>query len=280
MARKEETSVVLIDPHGDLADDIFKLRISKEIKDRLIYINPYLSKNYTATINPFQTYDKSEENIDLTTRELVILFKELIDTDYSLQMEAIGNPCVATLLRTDFGTLSEFQRFMDDTKNHDLVELGKKSPNPSHREFFHQAFHKKEYARTKQAIYTRIQSLLNHTVFYQLMNAKSTVDLRHAVDHGKIIIFNLSQGKMGVDMASVYGKFIIAQLTGIAMKRAYKPPHLRMPTFLMIDEFHNFVTESSEKVLAETRKYGLHLIVCQPITLSDIKSQAQRRDAV
>lgn len=115
--------MVLLDPHGDLSEEIIKLRISKKYKNRLIYIDPYLSKHKIATINPFETHDKSEENIDVLTQELVSVFKELIPSALTLQMEAILTPCIATLLRTDTGSLSELQRFMDDTKNQDLINL-------------------------------------------------------------------------------------------------------------------------------------------------------------
>lgn len=80
---------------------------------------------------------------------------------------------------------------------------------------------------------------------------------------------------MGTDISCTYGKFIIAMLTSIALKRAYQPKFLRTPTYLFIDEFHNYVTESVEKILAETRKYGLHLIIANQ-SLSQIDSTRLR----
>ena len=80
---------------------------------------------------------------------------------------------------------------------------------------------------------------------------------------------------MGTDISRTYGKFIIAMLTSIALKRAYLPKFLRVPTYLFIDEFHNYVTDSVEKILAETRKYGLHLIIANQ-SLSQIDSTRLR----
>lgn len=208
----------------------------------------------------------------MLSQELVNVFKELIPSSLSLQMEAILTPCIAVILRKEGGSLSELQRFMDDSKNRDLIALGLKSPNPSHQEFFRQAFQKRDYGITKQSVYTRIQSLLNHKVFYELINGKSTINLKGVVDSEKVIILNLSQGKLGTEMSATYGKFIIAMLTSIALKRAHKPKHLRIPTYLFIDEFHNYVTNSIEKILAETRKYGLHLIASNQ-NLSQIDSK-------
>lgn len=73
-------------------------------------------------------------------------------------------------------------------------------------------------------------------------------------------------------MSSTVGKFIIAQLTGIAMRRSDKPIFLRTPTYLLVDEFHNYMTGSISKILAETRKYGLHLVASHQ-SLSQLSSK-------
>lgn len=259
--KQKKASIVVTDPHGDLSEELLGLRICKAQKERIVYIDPYLSKRQTPTINPFDIYDKSEENIDLLTQELVRVFKELLPNHLSLQMEAVLTPCIATVLRKQNGSLSMLQRFMDDEKNADLIAAGLKSPNPSHQSFFAQAFQKTDYRVTKLAIYTRIQSLLNHRVFREMIDGKSTINLKKCIDSKKIIIFNLAQGKMGSEVSSTYGKFVIALVTSIALKRAYQPKFLRVPTYLFIDEFHNYLTESIEKIFAETRKYRLHLVV-------------------
>jgi hypothetical protein len=265
-------SLVIIDPHGDLSKEIMSLRITRREKDRLIYLDPFLSKNSTRVINPFEIYDRDENGIGLFTQELVGVFKELLPSHLTLQMEAILTPCIATLLRSATGSLSELQRFMDDARNHDLLVQGSRSPNPNHATFFQQAFRKPEYRVTKQSIYTRIQSLLNHMAFHRLTDGKSTVNLRQCVDKGKIILLNLSQGRMWAEMSSTVGKFIIAQLTGIAMRRSDKPIFLRTPTYLLVDEFHNYMTGSISKILAETRKYGLHLVASHQ-SLSQLSSK-------
>jgi hypothetical protein len=68
------SSTVIIDPHGDISQEIIKFK-ENTINEDLIYIHPYLDKNYTITINPFETNDKSEQNIDILAQELVNLFK-------------------------------------------------------------------------------------------------------------------------------------------------------------------------------------------------------------
>ena len=94
-----DSSLILMDPHGDLSEEIVNLRISIKWKSRLVYINPYMSKKRIPTFNPFDLHDRSEENIDLLTQELVRVFKELLPNHLSLQMEAVLTPCIATILR-------------------------------------------------------------------------------------------------------------------------------------------------------------------------------------
>lgn len=118
---KNDCSLIVMDPHGDLSEEMINLRISKKQKARIIYINPYLSKKQIPIFNPFDLYDKSEENIDLLTQELVRVFKELLPNHLSLQMEAVLTPCIATILRKQNGNLVDLQRFMDDQRNADLI---------------------------------------------------------------------------------------------------------------------------------------------------------------
>ena len=67
------------------------------------------------------------------------------------------------------------------------------SPNQSHRDFFRHAFGRQEYGVTKLAIYTRIQSLLNHRIFHDMIVGASTINLKALMEERKIIIFNLAQ---------------------------------------------------------------------------------------
>lgn len=150
---------------------------------------------------------------------------------------------------------------MDDELNADLVQLGVQSPHPSHQEFFKSPFQTNStYRMTKQSIYTKLQSLLNSQTFYHLTEGKSTIQLEEAVESGKVIIFNLAQGKMGTEVSQLFGRLIIALLQSIALRRVYQSKTKRKPTFLFIDECQNYLSATSiERILAESRKYGLHL---------------------
>ncbi len=275
---KSDKSIVVIDPHGDLAEQIIKWQefatLPMREPDFVVYIDPFLDKELVPVINPFDIKDKSDENIDILSQELTRVFQELIkDSKLSLQMETLLQPCIATLLRRENSSLRDLQRFMNDDLNKDLVEEGLKSPNPAHRDFFKYAFYNRTYTPTKQSIFTKIQSLLNSQIFHNLVIGKSTIDLEKLINRKKILIFNLSKGKLGTDTSEAFGRLIIALLNSIALKRAYMPEEKRVRTFLFIDEFQNYISKSIETTLTENRKYKLYMILSQQLLGQGMNTQ-------
>ncbi len=272
-------SLLLIDPHGDLAEEVKNFALNQQ-KERVIYIDPYLHGGKTPVINPLELpldnngkIINDEETINGISEELVKVFQELLhDTSLSNQMRAIIMPCVATLLRKGNSSLIDLQTFMDDNLNKDLVNLGKQSPNPSHRNFFLTQFYNATYKRTKSSIFTKIQSLLNSHTFYNLVTGKSSINIEKAMNEGKVIIFNLSKGKMGIESSEAFGRFVIASIQTIVQKRAKVAINKRKPCFVFIDEFHNYITDSIQIILKESRKYRVPLVLANQ-TIEDIRSK-------
>lgn len=253
---KNDSSNVLIDLHGDLAKQVAR---SIEDKERLTYLDLYLAKNKIFTINPLQIECKDEEIIAILTQELISVFEIALDLDWSLNMEALLVPCISTLLRKRDSDLYELQRFMNDDKNSYLIALGKKSPIKGHRDFFTDQFENEKFKTTKNAISTKLQILLNDPVFANLVTGKSTINLEQEINTpGKIIIFRLPKGVMKTT-GSIYGRFIMALIQTIALKREKIPEHLRPHTHLYLDEFQNFIGSTIEEILTESRKYKLYV---------------------
>ena len=88
---------------------------------------------------------------------------------------------------------------------------------------------------------------------------KSSIDLRFAMDNKKIVIVNLSKGKIGEDNSSLLGAMIITKFQLDAMSRANLQEKERTDFYLYVDEFQNFATESFATILSEARKYRLNL---------------------
>lgn len=285
-------TTVVIEPHGDLCEEIAKFKENcRQVKEyssqtnagaflnalrksvensnnfsasfyspNLVYIDPTLYDDYSPSINPFDLKDKSERNIDAVSQSLTDVFDELLKSaNLSLQMETLLIPCISVLLRLEKTSIKDLQIFMDDERNGSLVNHGKQSPNEAHREFFQNAFFNKSYSPTKQSIYTKIQSLLNSPGFSNFIAKPSTLDLEKELNGKKLILFNLSKGKMGDDSSEAAGRFIVAMIQSIIKRRAWEHKNQRVPVHMYIDECQNYVSPSIETGLTELRKFGLHL---------------------
>jgi hypothetical protein len=90
---------------------------------------------------------------------------------------------------------------------------------------------------------------------------KSTFNLRQIMDHGKILIVNLSRGLVGEDNAAILGAMMVTKIQLAAMGRADMPEEKRRPFYLYVDEFQNFATDSFAAILSEARKYALNLTI-------------------
>lgn len=144
-------------------------------------------------------------------------------------------------------------------KNSDLIALGTKSPIKGHRDFFMDQFKNEKFNTTKNAISTKLQILLNDPVFANLVTGKNTINLEKEINTlGKIIIIRLPKGTMK-STGAIYGRFIMALIQTIALKREKMPEHLRPHTHLYIDEFQNFIGSTIEEILTESRKYKLFM---------------------
>jgi len=186
---------VLIDPHGDMAEEIARFREFQcgPAKDRLVYIDPNLSEEAWPTINPFHLPDKSERNIGLMAQEIKRILDVLLKgAATSNQMNAVMLPCISTLLRMKGSTFEDLQRFMDAENNKDLIREGQRSPNMQHRSFFRSWFQSQAYRATGHGIFTRLQVLMNDPLFQKLISGEQSLDLEKLIEQRKIIIFKLT----------------------------------------------------------------------------------------
>jgi len=259
---KQQFSMVLLDPHGDVSEQLLGLRLNTDKPQRLMYVDAGLSRGYIPCLNPF--WDRIENPIlaDLLAQQWSKAFSELIpEAGMSLQMETLLKPCLAVMFASGGCGLKDLQEFMDDATNAGWIEKGRKSANPVYRSFFENAFPNKKYALTKLAIYTRLQHLANNHYFHAMMNGRSTVDMGEALATGKVVLFNLSKGKLGEETSRALGKFVSATILSLALQRAFSQHAQRKPCYLFIDEFHNLASSSMQTIFSEARKYRLHLIV-------------------
>lgn len=262
---------IVLDPHGDLAEDIFNVsvkymphyidRLNRKRKTYLL--DPFLDSGKTPIINPFD-FEGNETERNSYTEELLNVFREILGSDFTLNAESLLIPCIATLLKIKNSSLYDLQRFMNDEQNRDLVERGKITTNTAHKTFFESGFYLSNLNSTKRAIFLKIQILLNNQTFSNLTTGKSTLDLENIMNNGHNLIIKLNKQKMR-ETLSPFGRFIIAKIQSIALKRANIPEPLRPKTHFFIDEFQNFISPTTEEILTESRKYKLFLTLAHQV---------------
>lgn len=119
---------------------------------------------------------------------------------------------------------------------------------------------KKERTIAVSSVLNKVGPFLSNPILRGIVGqSKSRVKLREIMDDGRVLIVNLSKGRMGEDASNLLGSLMLSSLQIAAMSRADTEESDRRPFFAYVDEFQNFATESFATVLSEARKYGLAL---------------------
>jgi energy-coupling factor transporter ATP-binding protein EcfA2 len=251
--------VGLIDPHGDLAEELLH-HIPPGRADHLVYFNPGdlefpIGLNLLANVEP--------DDRHLVASGIVGAFKNIWRDSWGPRLEYILYNAVAALLDCSNTTLLGVNRMLTDESYRAWVIRQIKDP-------FIRAFWTEEYAgydpRFQREAIAPIQNkvgqfLLNPVVRNILGQVKTKVSIPFTMDNGRLFIANLSKGRLGHDKANLLGSLLATQFQLAAMARAKRPESDRLPFYLYIDEFQNFSTDAFASMLAEARKYRLCLTI-------------------
>jgi energy-coupling factor transporter ATP-binding protein EcfA2 len=249
--------VALLDPHGDLAEEILA-HYPPGRADDLIYFNPG-DTEFPVAFNPLAQVPPDQRH--LVAAGLVSAFKSIWRDSWGPRLEHILSHALAALLECPNTSLLGVNRMLADERYRAWVVRQVKDP-------FVRAFWEEEFAhydpRFMREAIAPIQNklgqlFLSPALRHILGQVGGRVNLRHAMDSGKVFIANLAKGRIGTEQANLLGALLTAQFQHAAMTRADTPEHARRDFFLLIDEFHNFTTDSFASILAEARKYRLCL---------------------
>lgn len=263
LTKYKNTALVLIDPHGKIAQEVAQFK-ENTTNQRLVFIAPDFDPTKTPIFNPFDMgKGVSPLYLDILVQELIGAFKEILqDIGFTPQMETLLKPCIATLLLYPNGNLYHLQQFMDEDESKELLAFALEHlPNPAQRQFLKNDFLKSSYAPSRQSIRTKLQSLLNSQIFLNFLIGKSSFSLIEAIEQKKLIIFSLSRNT-GLETSDAIGRFLLSSLQSIAMQRASLDDQAleQSPDIhIFIDECQHYITPSIETILTETRKYKLYL---------------------
>ncbi len=254
---RKDRGVGLIDPHGDLANTILDYIPRRRMND-VVYLEPFdISRPFC--VNVLETRHKQHK--DLIASGIVSIFYKLYGDSWGPRLEYILRNVILTLLEVPNATLVDVLALLSDQNFRQKTISYLKDPVLIN--FWTKEFAKMPDKLRAEAI-SPIQNKVGQFVSSRMIrniigNPKSTVDLEKIMNEGKILILNLSQGKLGEDNAALLGAMIITQIQLAAMGRAYQHEEERRDFFLYVDEFQSFATHSFIKILSEARKYRLSL---------------------
>jgi hypothetical protein len=254
---KKGRGVGIIDPHGDLCEDILNYIPKSRINDT-IYFNP-ADRDYPIVINPLEVTNREEA--ELVTSGLMSIFTKVWSNVWSARMEYILRNSFLTLAEVPNSTLEDVLKILANQSYRNRVVAKIKDSALLH--FWKEEFEKMPAALQKEAI-APIQNKVGQFVTSPLIRRiigfpKSTISLDEVMNSKKIFIANLSQGKLGEDNSSLLGATLITKFQLASMHRVDTQKEQRVPFYLYVDEFQNFATDSFIKILSEARKFGLAL---------------------
>ncbi len=251
--------LAVIDPHGDLIEKALETIPEHRLKD-LIYFNPQNSKQ-PLFFNPLEVFDSAES--PLVVSSLVSVFKKIWYDSWGPRLEYILRNALSTLVEFSGATLIDLQRILQDRTFR--MNLVSKLTNEQLKNFWLNEFEKYSPYFQQEAIspiQNKIGQFLNNPILREIVSQpKSSFNIREIMDSGKILLVNLSKGKIGEDSASLLGAMLIAKMGLTALSRQDIPEEQRRDFYLYVDEFQSFATSSFADILSEARKYHLNLIL-------------------
>ncbi|HTM69146.1 MAG TPA: type IV secretory system conjugative DNA transfer family protein [Candidatus Binatia bacterium] len=279
---KRGDGVCVVDPHGDLVEDILAC-VPKERADDVIIFDPSDLERPIA-LNMLES--PNEEMKDFVCGEMIAIFYKLFPPEMIGPMfEHNMRNFMLTLMADPEvpGTIAEIPRLISDAAFQ--KEWRAKVKDPVVRSFWENEIDKtSDFHKSEMLGYliSKVGRFVENTMMRNIIGQqKSAFDFSEIMNKKKIFLVNLSKGKIGDINANLLGLIIVTKLQMAAMSRANMSKAERADFFLYIDEFQNFITPSIATILSEARKYRLALIVAhQYMAQLAPKGDSEIRDAV
>ena len=245
---------MLIDPHGDVVDDILA-RIPQERLQDVVLIDPS-DMDFPVGFNLLEA--KTEQEKLLLSSDLIGLFRSQATSWGDVMTSVLSNTINAFVESTKGGTLFELKKFLIDKKfREDFLETVQ---DPITRHYFQNEFSNIK-RNSLSPLLTRLDNFLRPRVLVNMFIQKKGINFHTLIAENKIVLVKLSLGLIGQMNASFLGTILITKINQAAFARQSISQQERTPFYLYLDEFHNVLTDSIDVLLSGARKYGLGLVL-------------------
>jgi hypothetical protein len=247
----------VIDPHGDLIDDIMKLVPQHRVKDVVIF-DPS-DVHFPPSFNPMDPV-RPELRVRVAL-SFLDGFKRVFGGDWSQTMDHVLRYAMLGLLAVPGSNILSLRRMLADEQFRG--EIVRKASDESVKRFWLRDFvaRRQEFEEGPiSRLLNRLDELLSSENIRNILGqSDNAFNFRSFMDSGKIVLIKISKGVLGSENATLLGTLLIWKIYEAAMSRADMPAESRKDFCLYVDEFQNFATESFTEILSESRKYNLSL---------------------
>jgi excisionase family DNA binding protein len=244
----------VIDPHGDLIDDVLAQVPESRINDVVLF-DPS-DAEFPIGFNILQANTELEKT--LLASDLIATFRRMSTSWGDVMDSVLANAILAFVESSNGGTLFDLKRF--------LIEKGFREEfletvrDPAIRYFWEHEFPLLA-GKAPSSILIRLDAFLRQKLIRNIVCQKETkLNFREIMDSRKILLVKLSQGAIGEENAYLLGTLLISKLYQTALSRQDSKDRPFFSCYL--DEFHHFITPSMENILSGVRKYNLGLVLC------------------
>lgn len=256
---REGRGVGVLDPHGDLVEDVLNFIPSPRIEDT-VYFNPQ-DYDYPIGFNILKRAEGNER--PLLASNLISIFKNIWIDSWGPRLEYILYNSIVSLLESSGSTLLHIPRLLTD-KNF-RMNIIQKLEDPVVKDFWLNEFEKHSDNFRREAIspiQNKVGQFLNSAIVRNIVSqTKNKVDFESIIQNKRIFLANLSKGKLGEDKSNILGSMLITKFFLESLKQVDKEEAERRDFYFYIDECQNFSTAILSEILSEARKYRLNLIL-------------------
>lgn len=252
-------AVILIDPHGDLAEAALDLIPPRRVRQTL-YINPS-DLDFPVGFNVLSDIPVNDRAA--RAEDILSAFKSVWKDSWGNRMHQILHACLSTLIAVPGHTLLSIPPLLLNASFRRAV-VGKLT-DPILVQFWRDEFpltEKKFGMEAFSPVLNKLFQLLVSPASRAILGQSQTAfDARHLIDHNAIIICNLAKGRLGEHNAALLGSLLVSTFGAAALSRADIAAEARKDFLMIVDEFHSYATDRFATLLAEARKYKLSLVL-------------------
>ncbi|MBI2463982.1 type IV secretion system DNA-binding domain-containing protein [Candidatus Peregrinibacteria bacterium] len=249
--------VGVLDPHGDLVDNVLK-HIPKERMDDVIYFNPADSE-YPVAFNPLEQVPQ-ELRIRVTIG-FIDIFKKLFGANWTDRLEHVLRYTTLALLDSPNTTILSILKMLSDKNYRQKIVANIEDSvikNFWVNEFA--AWSEKFDNEAIMPILNKVGQFVSTSLIRNIVGqSENKIDIRQMMDSKKILLMRISKGNLGEENAQLMGAMVVTKIQQAAMSRTDTPEDERKDFYLYCDEFQYFATDTFAEILSEARKYHLNL---------------------